>query len=159
MKNLLKLIAALALTAAAPLPPAKPLPPPDFSDAQVLATIDSVFMALEAGDGEALLKHAYSDGRVTARGTMRNGFVGLRSSSFAEYASRMKLGAGFIERITSPVIEIDEDIAMIWAPFTIVTDGTVVSCGTEHFDLVRQDGVWKDLNLTFSSRVTGCPGQ
>ena len=26
-----------------------------------------------------------------------------------------------------------------------------------HFDLVRENGTWKVMNLTFSSRVTGCP--
>ncbi|MGB5078786.1 MAG: hypothetical protein WBO17_15000 [Sphingorhabdus sp.] len=154
-----ELISALVLLAAEPLPPANPLPPPEFNDAQVLATIDAAFVALEAGDGTALLRHAYPDGRVTAMGTLRDGSTGLRSSSFAEYAGRMKLGTGFVERVTNPVIEIDDDVAMVWAPFTISAEGKVVSCGTDHFDLLRQDGIWKIMNLTFSSRLTGCSGQ
>ncbi len=156
---MLELSSAFVLLAAAPLPPAKPLPPPEFNDAHVLATIDAAFAALEAGDGQALLRHAYAEGRVTAMGTLRNGFTGLRSSSFAEYAARMQPGTGFVERITDPVIEIDDDVAMVWAPFTVAIEGKVASCGTDHFDLLRQDGTWKIMNLTFSSRVTGCPGQ
>ena len=152
------LISALALLAAGPLPPASP-PLPEVGDAQVLATIDAAFVALEAGHGPALLRHAYPDGRVTAMGMLRNGYTGLRNSSFGEYAARMKPSAGFVERIANPVIKIDDDVAMVWAPFTISIGGKVVSCGTDHFDLLRQDGVWKIMNLTFSSRVTGCPGQ
>jgi hypothetical protein len=27
----------------------------------------------------------------------------------------------------------------------------------DHFDLVRENGAWKIMNLTFSSRMMGCP--
>lgn len=156
---MLNLLASLALSTAQPLPAAAPLPPPDFGDKEILATIDAVFATLESGDGPALLGLVYPDGRVTARGTLANGFSGLRSSSFAEYAARMKPGAGFTERITNPDIEQDGDVAMVWAPFTIVVAGKVIACGYDHFDLVRESGRWKVMNITFSSRVTGCPGQ
>lgn len=153
------LFPALALAAGQPLPKAEPLPPPDFGDKEILAAIDAVLVTFEAGDGPALLKLVYPDGRVTARGTLASGFTGLRSSSWNEYAARMKPGAGFIERIANPVIEQDDDVAMVWAPFTIERDGKIVACGLDHFDLVREAGQWKLMNLTFSSRVTGCPGQ
>lgn len=156
---MLSLLSALALSANQPLPKAAPLPPPDFGDQEVIAVIDAMFVTLENGDGPALLKLVYPEGRVTARGTLASGFAGLRSSSFAEYAARMKPGAGFVERITSPVIEQDGDVALVWAPFTITVAGKVTACGYDHFDLVRENGSWKVMNITFSSRVTGCPGQ
>ena len=79
--------------------------------------------------------------------------------SWTDYAGRMKTGNEFKERITNPAIEIDGDIAMVWAPFTIDVGGKIVACGTDHFDLVREGGAWKILNITFSSRTSGCPGQ
>jgi len=33
----------------------------------------------------------------------------------------------------------------------------VSNCGFDHFDLVRENSVWKVMNLTFSSRTGGCP--
>lgn len=156
---MLSFFSALALSANQPLPKAEQLPPPDFGDKEIIAVIDAMFVTLESGDGPALLKLVYPDGRVTARGTLASGFTGLRSSSFAEYAARMKPGAGFVERITNPVIEQDGDVALAWAPFTITTAGKVVACGYDHFDLVRENGNWKVMNITFSSRVNGCPGQ
>lgn len=152
-------LAIMALSAAQPLPKAELLPPPDFGDKEIVAVIDAMFVTLENGDGPALLKLVYPDGRVTARGTLASGFNGLRSSSFAEYAARMKPGSGFVERITNPVIEQDGDVALVWAPFTIQVAGKVTACGYDHFDLVRENGTWKVMNLTFSSRVSGCPGQ
>lgn len=152
-------LAILALSAAQPLPQAEQLPPPDFGDKEIIAVIDAMFVTLENGDGPALLKLVYPDGRVTARGTLASGFTGLRSTSFAEYAARMKPGSGFVERISNPVIEQDGDVALVWAPFTITVAGKVTACGYDHFDFVRENGSWKVMNLTFSSRVTDCPGQ
>jgi hypothetical protein len=37
--------------------------------------------------------------------------------------------------------------------------GKVTNCGIDHFDLVRDKGAWKIINLTFSSRLTRCPAQ
>ncbi|PKB14142.1 SnoaL-like protein [Novosphingobium kunmingense] len=151
-------LSVLAL-AAQPLPRVEALPPPAFEDAEVLAAAQAIFAPLETGDGPALLKLVYPDGRVTASGTLPSGFSGTRSRSWADYAARMKLGAGFVERISNPVVEVDGDVAMVWAPFTITEGGKVLSCGIDHFDMVRESGVWKVMNITFSSRVTGCPGQ
>jgi hypothetical protein len=46
---------------------------------------------------------------------------------------------------------------MVWAPFVVRIDGKVANCGFDHFDLVRENGTWKIMNLTFSSRTTDCP--
>ena len=156
---MLTVLSLLALAGAQPLPKAEPMPPPDFGDKEILETIDALFVTLETGDGPALLKLVFPEGRVTGSGTFASGFSGLRSSSFAEYAGRMKPGSGFRERISNPVIDVDGNVAMVWAFFTITISGKVVSCGYDHFDMVRESGRWKIMNLTFSSRVTDCPGQ
>lgn len=127
--------------------------------AAILAPVDAALAALETQDSAALLRHVYPEGRVTAVGTLPSGTTGLRQSSWTEYAARMTPGNGFKERITDPKIEIDGDVALVWAFFTIETKGKIVSCGYDHFDMVRQAGAWKVMNLTFCSRITGCPGQ
>lgn len=156
---MINLLIALALQGADRLPPAGPVSAPPTEEAGVLAPVYALFEALEAGDAAMLLRHVYPDGRVTAVGTLASGSSGLRQSSWTEYAARMKLGGGFRERITDPAIEVDGDVALVWAPFTIEAGGKIVSCGYDHFDLVRQAGVWKVMNISFSTRVTGCPGQ
>jgi ketosteroid isomerase-like protein len=152
---MMTLLSALAL-AAAPLPQGERLPPPDFADKEVIAVIDALFAALEKGDGPALLQLVYPEGRVTGRGTFPGGATGLRSRSFTEYAARMTPGSGFHEQISDMIVERDGDVAMVWAPFTVSIAGKVVSCGYDHFDFVRENGQWKVMNLTFSSRTEGC---
>ena len=105
-----------------------------------------------------MLRQVYPDGRVTATGT-RSSSSRLRQQSWTQFAERLKSGEGFQERISDPAIEIDGDVAMVWAPFVVRIGGKVSNCGYDHFDLVRDNGVWKIMNLTFSSRTTGCPAQ
>jgi hypothetical protein len=139
------------------LPPAQPIPAPDFETANVMAPIQQLFATFAAGDSAAMLRLVYPDGRVTATGERASG-SGLRQMSWAQFAQHVTPDARFEESISDPAIEIDGDAAMVWAPFVVRVGGKVANCGFDHFDLVRENGVWKVMNLTFSSRTTGCPG-
>ena len=118
--------------------------------------IQAIFAALEKGDAAAMLVHVYPEGRVTATGTRGPTSTGLRSSSWTEFAQRITPETAFQERIWAPAIDIDGDVAMVWAPFVVRRGGKVGNCGYDHFDLIRENGVWKVMNLSFSSRTTDC---
>ena len=152
---------AILLALAAESAPAR-LPPAQIQDADaaaVLAPIQALFAAFSAGDSAGVLRVAYPEGRVTANGVLPSG-TGLRQESFAQFAARLKPGRGFDESISDPIIRVDDDIAMVWAPFVVRAGGKVSNCGVDHFDLVRENGAgWKVMNITFSSRVTGCPAE
>ena len=124
----------------------------------VLVPINALFAAFEAGDAAAVLRSVYADGRVTSVGR-RGDTTTLRPQSWTQFADRITPERTFQERITDPTITIDADIAMVWAPFVVRVGGKVSNCGLDHFDLVRENGAWKVMNLTFSSRTTGCPAQ
>jgi hypothetical protein len=150
-------IALLLLAAETPkLPPANPIPYQEVDTAAVMKPIDAIFAAVEGGDPAALLTQTYPDGRVTATGQRAGGAQGVRQESWTQFAARIRPDARFQERISDPAVEVDGDIAMVWAPFVVRLAGKVSSCGFDHFDLVHENGVWRVMNLTFSSRVTGC---
>ena len=138
------------------LPPANALPPPESEATAVLAPINALFAAFESGDAAAMLRQVHPDGRVTASGMRGDGAANLRQQSWTQFAARITPGTAFSERISDPAIDIDGDIAMVWAPFVVTVGGKVSNCGVDHFDLVRENGTWKVMNLTFSSRTTGC---
>lgn len=121
----------------------------------MLASVQSLLAAFNAGDSAAMLRLVYPEGRVTATGERTSG-NGLRRMSWTEFAQFVTPDNRFDERITDPAVEIDGDAAMVWAPFIVRVGGKVSNCGFDHFDLVRESGAWKVMNLTFSSRVTGC---
>jgi hypothetical protein len=130
------------------------------SDAKaVVATIDALFAAFESGDAAAMLRQVYPDGRVTASSRRPDGTPNLRPQNWTQFAERVTPQRTFQERIVNPTVHVDDDIAVVWAPFVVRVGGAVSNCGVDHFDLVREHGVWKVMNLTFSSRATGCPAR
>ena len=152
------IVLTLASTAAAAqkLPPANPLPIDETEPTEVLVPINALLAAFRAGDSKHMLAHVFPDGRVTATGMRGAGASGIRSQSWAEFAQRITPEGAFDERIYNPVIEIDGDVAMVWARFDVRRGGKMANCGFDHFDLVRDNGVWKVMNLSFSSQTTGC---
>jgi hypothetical protein len=152
------LLALAAQASSGRLPPARALPPPVGEEQVVLASVNALLSSFSAGDSAAMLRWVYADGRVTATGTRASG-KGLRQQSWTEFSARVTPSSTFEETITDPAIEIDGDAAMVWAPFVVRVGGKISNCGIDHFDLVRDNGSWKVMNLTFSSRTTGCPSQ
>ena len=102
------LLALAAQTTSNKLPPAQALPPPATEEQAVLAPINALFAAFEAGDPTGVFRVVYPDGRVTAVGALRSG-TGVRQESWTQFAARLKPGEGFQERISDPAIEIDGD--------------------------------------------------
>src|SRR5690349_16414216 len=150
------LLAVAAQASSEKLPPAQALPPPVGEEQAVLASVNALLRSFGAGDSAAMLRWVYPDGRVTATGTRASG-KGLRQESWTQFATRVTPSSVFEETISDPAIEIDGDAAMVWASFVVRVGGKVSNCGFDHFDLVRDNGSWKVMNLTFSSRVDGCP--
>lgn len=163
MKDLLTALAVLtatpALAQSAGAGPASAHNAGEADSAAVLVPVNALFAAFEAGDAAAMLRQVYPDGRVTASGLRGDGASSLRQQSWTQFAERIRPETAFQERISDPAIEVDGDIAMVWAPFVVRVAGRVSNCGFDHFDLVRENGAWKVMNLTFSSRTTGCPAR
>jgi hypothetical protein len=154
------ILVAIALTAqAAPgnLSTVRALPPTTTDEQAVLNSVNGLLAAFNTGDAAEILRWVYPNGRVTGTGTLLNR-SGVRSESWTQFTQRAA-GSRFQETISNPAIEVDGDAAMVWAPFVVRIGGKVHNCGIDYFDLVRENGVWKTMNLTFSSRISGCPAQ
>jgi hypothetical protein len=151
------LLAVAVQTSSNKLPPAQALPPPAREEQAVLASANALLEAFQTGNSADILRWVYPDGRVTGAGTLPNR-TGVRSESWTQFTQRLG-NTAFQETISDPAVEVDGDAAMVWAPFVVRIGGKVSNCGTDHFDMVRENGTWKTMNLTFSSRTTGCPAE
>lgn len=139
------------------LPPANPLPYQDPDAAAVMAPIDALLAGLTARDAQAILAVTDPEGRITAVEEKPDGTRAIRTLGWNDYAGAIRPGAARIEeRLSTPAIEVDGDIAMVWAPYVFLIDGKPHHCGTNHFDMVRQAGGWKLRNVTYTHRTTGC---
>lgn len=158
---MLALLLSLAqITPTQPMPRGTGLPPAADTQADtqaVLATVQRVLGALEASDRATIVATTRPEGGATAALKRPDGARRIRRLGWAEFAAQFTPGRDrFSETITDPAIEIDGDIAMVWAPYTVRKNGAVQHCGYDHFDLVRDAGTWKILNVTWSQRTTGC---
>ncbi|HEU0299802.1 MAG TPA: lysozyme inhibitor LprI family protein [Longimicrobium sp.] len=63
------------------------------------------------------------------------------------------------EEIRDARVEIDGDMATLWAPYDFYRDGRFSHCGTDAFQFIRQDGAWKLIAVTYTRRTTQCDAQ
>ena len=156
----MSLIAALLLAQVTPVQPilkGTGLPPPGSDEGAIMAPIDTLLNALTAKDEAAVLAVTLPEGSATQAAVAADGTRTRNTTRWADFAANLKTAPGrLVERLGQPAIEFDEDTAMVWAPYTFTIDGKLTHCGYDHFDLVRVDGRWKVLNLTWSKRTTGC---
>lgn len=141
--------ALIAVTLAA-LPVALHAATPEASDKQaVLAPIHAMFAGMSARDAAAIRKPTLPGGVMVL---MRNGKP--MQMTFEDFATRVGVPGKekTEERIHDPLIRIDHDLAVVWAPFDFYVNGKVNHCGTDLFNLVRQDGQWRIASVADTSR-------
>ena len=105
----------------------------------VLAPIQAMFDGMAKRDAVAIKAPTLPGGTMVL---MREGKPA--QMTFEAFAERVgKPGKAQIEeRIHNPLVRIDNDLAVVWAPFDFLVDGKVDHCGTDLFNLVRVDGKW-----------------
>jgi Putative lumazine-binding len=108
-------------------------------DSAVLAPINAMFQGM-TDRNPAAIKAAALPGTVLI--LMRDGKP--KQMTIEEFADHLnKPGKTHIEeRIHDPLVRVDNDLAMVWAPFEFLVDGVPDHCGTDLFNLVRTDDKW-----------------
>ena len=153
------LLALLLAADTAKLPKWNALPMDGSAEAAVMAPINGMFAGLEARDGAMILAQTRPEGGATVAMEKPDGSRAIRHLSWADFAGGIKLGPErYQEKLLDPAVEVDGDVAMVWSRYVFTVDGKAQHCGVDHFDLVRENGGWKVLNVTWSQRTTGCEG-
>jgi Putative lumazine-binding len=105
----------------------------------VLAPIRAMFDGMAKRDAAAIKQPLLPGGSMVL---MRDGKPA--QMTFEAFADRVgRPGSSQIEeRIHDPLVRIDNDLAVVWAPFDFFVNGKLDHCGTDLFNLVRQEGKW-----------------
>jgi hypothetical protein len=121
----------------------------------VLAPIQAMFDGMAKRDASAIKAPVLPGGTMVL---MRDGKP--TQMTFEAFAERVgKPGTNQIEeRIHDPLVRIDNDLAVVWAPFDFLVNGKVDHCGTDLFNLVRQDDKWVIASVADTGRKD-CPGK
>ena len=120
----------------------------------VLVPINAMFDGMAKRDAVAIKKPLLAGGTMVL---MRDGKpVQLTFEAFADAVA--KPGTTQIqERIHDPLVRIDHDLAVVWAPFEFFVDGKVDHCGTDLFNLVRMEGKWVISGIADTGRKDCVP--
>lgn len=110
------------------------------SQSSPLDTIDALFEAMRAGDGEAVLDLVAEGAplmRVEAEGNVRD-------SSFEDWANWVDVQneGDADEQIFAVQAHEHGDLASVWAPFILHYKGELVGCGVNQFTLARGKETW-----------------
>ncbi len=121
----------------------------------VLAPIHAMFDGMSKRDAAAIKAPTLPGGTMVL---MRDGKPA--QMTFEAFAERVaKPGKAQIEeRIHDPLVRIDNDLAVVWAPFDFLVEGKVDHCGTDLFNLVRVDGKWMIASVADTGTKT-CSGK
>lgn len=123
----------------------------------VLAPVHQLFNGMSARDGDAIKASAIPGANMIL---MRAGKPNqMTIEAFADRLSKPNPDAKQVpieERIHDPLVRIDNDLAVVWAPFDFLADGKVDHCGTDLFNLIRIDGKWLIASVADTGRKD-CP--
>jgi hypothetical protein len=121
---------------------------------EVLAPVMALFKGMSDRNAEAIRKPLLSGGSLVL---MREGKP--LQMTFEDFASEVaKPGTTHIEeRIHDPMVRMDHDLAVVWAPFEFLEDGKIDHCGTDLFSLVRIDGKWRIASISDTGRKNCSP--
>ena len=125
---------------------------------QVLATITAFTNALKAKDTVAMAASLDSVSRMTLLRPTPNGGVRIFLLSGKEFIRQTTQPnqPSYDEPIRNPIVQIDADLASVWAEYQVRRDGKVTHCGYDAFQLARLSGRWKIINVSDTFRQSGC---
>jgi hypothetical protein len=114
----------------------------------VLEPVHAFFDAMSRHDQAGMRAQVLPAGTATL---MRKGKpVQLTLGDFVDH---VKPGKERIEeRIGQPQVMVDDDLAVVWAPYTFLLEGKPHHCGTDVFNLVRVEGHWRIAAIADNSR-------
>jgi hypothetical protein len=123
----------------------------------VKQTINQLFIAMKNADVRGL-DTCFADSAILQTILHTEGKTSVRNEQVNDFSSSIaKLQKGDAdEQVTFDVVRIDDELAIVWAPYKFYWKGKFSHCGTDSFQLVRINGVWKIQYLIDTRRKEGC---
>jgi hypothetical protein len=114
----------------------------------VFAPINLMFDGMAKRDGSEVVAAA-----IPAAMFVSMQYGTLAQETFVQFGTNLEAGTTHIdERIHDPLVRIDNDLAVVWAPFEFRIDGKLDHCGTDLFSLVHNNGKWLIGSLSATLR-------
>lgn len=133
--------------------------PAPGADSEIIAVAEALFSAMRARDTTTIRELFVPEAQIVA----------LRSGGPPAAAPQMRSAEAFVasigrpgeilaERMWDPQVRIDGDLATLWAPYEFHVGDRFSHCGSDAFHLIRAEGRWRIVALTYTVQTTGCTG-
>jgi hypothetical protein len=121
----------------------------------VLAVVNNFFEALEKQDTSAIRKLFLSE---PAFHSVRKSENSIRVATQFPVKTPFKPDRIITERMkdTGVVVQIDQRIASVWAPYDLWINKVFSHCGVDVFTLIKTEDGWKISSLSYSVVTEGC---
>jgi predicted enzyme related to lactoylglutathione lyase len=123
----------------------------------VLAAIEQLFNALKADDTAGMRAVMHPQGRIIQTGT-REGAPFARVNALNDFLTGIgnAKGRGLEERVYTPEIRIDDNLAVAWVYYDFRVGGQISHCGVDAYHLVRTAEGWRILEIVDTQRREAC---
>lgn len=124
--------------------------------AEILQTVDAVFLALARSDADAVAA-LHSPGAVNVIAEPEKAGA-IRYRPVAEMITRMRKGdfPKFRESYFDPIVLERGGLAVVWTPYAIEQDGATKHCGVDIFTLSKHRDMWKIDSFSFTIEPSAC---
>lgn len=118
--------------------------------AAVIAVAEELFAAMAAHDG-ARLRQVLLPQAVFFVMDSSKPEEPVRTSTAAAFIEAIeKTPALLLERAWDPQVQIDGNLATLWAPYDVHRDGKLSHCGYDAFHFVRLEGRWRMAVVSYT---------
>lgn len=122
----------------------------------ILATVDAFFLALAAGDADAI--EALAGDRTLSVAIRADAKAPPRYGDLADLVARIRAGAApkVVEPYWSPTVMQRAGLAIVWAPYEVSAGGKLIHCGIDQFTLSRHADGWKIDAVAYTAEPDAC---
>jgi hypothetical protein len=128
------------------------------AEQQVVAVAEALFDAMRSKDVATLRRLMLPEARLVAIDETREppSVTWSDREQFIERIAGMEVE--ILERMWSPTVAIDGNMATLWAPYDFHRAGTFSHCGTDALHMVQIGDAWTIAHITYNRRLEGCSG-
>ena len=127
--------------------------------AAVQKTIESFFEAFHEQDSIGIKRTVHKDIVMRRIALDSSGAASYKKQEFSEFLTAIvsiPKDVEFEEVISSYTIQIDDPLAQVWTPYSFLVNGKMHHCGTNAFQLFKEDAAWKIIYIIDTGRKEGC---
>ncbi|MBO6620645.1 MAG: nuclear transport factor 2 family protein [Balneola sp.] len=124
----------------------------------ILSQIETLFDGMRAGDSSAVSKVFSSDATMQSISKDREGNTRISQGSLSGFKNAVGIPRNDMldERVGKIQINIDENLATAWVPYSLYVGDNFSHCGVNSFQFAKTGEGWKVISIVDTRRRTEC---